>query len=298
MDIRVLDACRLDDESDSEPPFAHQTSLILSDTRWLRIARPTASTATGSPRAKAGRCPCCRQGEEQTWSSGFSGRWRYWRTATRSRSAARSSAPCSPPCCCTPTRSYPATAHRRALGCFTSRHRPSRAPGVRLPAAQGLGRDLILSRCPSLEGDVVTRVVREGKRGRRLAFLDHLRCLPLGRVRAMVAVHVALGVAVIAVCIGGAILGFVAYRRGVGTAGFVAHGLVLAQTLLIAQAALGLLLLSDDRRAPDRLHYTYGALALGLALTPWFYAPRLGQKRLLWFAVTTSSPARSRCAHS
>ena len=103
----------------------------------------------------------------------------------------------------------------------------------------------------------------------------------------MVAVHVALGVAVIAVCIGGAILGFVSYRRGVGTGGFVAHGLVLAQTLLIAQAALGLLLLSDDRRAPDRLHYTYGALALGLALTPWFYAPRLGQKHLLWFAVTT-----------
>ena len=38
--IRVVDACRLDDESDSEPPIAHQTSLILSDTRWLRIAGP------------------------------------------------------------------------------------------------------------------------------------------------------------------------------------------------------------------------------------------------------------------
>jgi hypothetical protein len=103
----------------------------------------------------------------------------------------------------------------------------------------------------------------------------------------MGALHVALGVVVIAVCLGGALFGFVAYRRRAGAPGFVAHGLVLAQTLLIAQAALGLLLLSDDRRAPDRLHYTYGALALGLALTPWFYAPRLGQKRLLWFAVTT-----------
>ena len=103
----------------------------------------------------------------------------------------------------------------------------------------------------------------------------------------MVALHVALGVAVIAVCVGGALLGFVAYRKHAGAPRFVSHGLVLAQTLLIAQAALGLLLLSDGRRAPDRLHYTYGALALGLALTPWFYAPRLGQKRLLWFAVTT-----------
>jgi heme A synthase len=103
----------------------------------------------------------------------------------------------------------------------------------------------------------------------------------------MVALHVAVGVAVIAVCVGGALLGFVAYRRRATARGFVSHGLVLAQTLLIAQAALGLLLVSDGRRAPDRLHYTYGALALGLALTPWFYAPRLGQKRLLWFAVTT-----------
>jgi hypothetical protein len=83
------------------------------------------------------------------------------------------------------------------------------------------------------------------------------------------------------------LLGFVSYRRGAGAGALVSNGLVLAQTLLIAEAAVGLLLLSDDRRAPDRLHYTYGALALGLALTPWFYAPRHGHRRLLWFAVTT-----------
>lgn len=103
----------------------------------------------------------------------------------------------------------------------------------------------------------------------------------------MLTVHIALGVAVIAVCIGSAVLGFVAYRRAGSGGAFVSHALVLAQTLLIAQAAVGLLLLSDGRRAPERLHYTYGALALGLALTPWFYAPGSGPKRLLWFAVTT-----------
>ena len=42
MAIRVVDASRLYDESDSEAHFAHQTSLILSDARWLRIAGPTA----------------------------------------------------------------------------------------------------------------------------------------------------------------------------------------------------------------------------------------------------------------
>ena len=42
MAIRVVDASRLYDESDSEAHFAHQTSLILSDARRLQIAGPTA----------------------------------------------------------------------------------------------------------------------------------------------------------------------------------------------------------------------------------------------------------------
>ncbi len=103
----------------------------------------------------------------------------------------------------------------------------------------------------------------------------------------MVSVHVALGVAVIAVCFGAAVLGFVAYRRRSGAGSVVAHALALAQTLLIGQAAVGLLLLSDGRRAPDRLHYAYGAFALGVVLSPWFYAPSVGSRRLLWFAGTT-----------
>lgn len=103
----------------------------------------------------------------------------------------------------------------------------------------------------------------------------------------MVSVHVVLGVAAIAVCVAAAVLGFVSYRRRSGAGAFVSHGLVLAQTVLIGQAAVGLLLLSDGRRAPDRLHYTYGAIALGVALVPWFYAPPIGSRRLLWFAATT-----------
>ena len=101
----------------------------------------------------------------------------------------------------------------------------------------------------------------------------------------MVSVHAALGVAVIAICVGAAVLGFVAYQRGAG--GLVSHALVLAQTAVIAQAAVGLLLLSDGLRAPDGLHYAYGAFALGVVLVPWFYAPSAGRQRLLWFAGTT-----------
>jgi hypothetical protein len=102
----------------------------------------------------------------------------------------------------------------------------------------------------------------------------------------MVTVHLVVGVAVIAICAGAAVWAFVSYRRGRAGAS-VAHALALAQTALIAQAGIGLLLLSDGRRAPDKLHYAYGGLALAVALAPWFYAPEEGPRRLLWFAGTT-----------
>jgi len=74
-------------------------------------------------------------------------------------------------------------------------------------------------------------------------------------------------------------------RRGAGR--LLANLLALAQTLLVAQVALGLLLLSDDRSAADELHYVYGSLSLGAILAPWMYAPAAGPRRLLWFAGTS-----------
>ena len=103
----------------------------------------------------------------------------------------------------------------------------------------------------------------------------------------MVSLHLALGVAVIAVCLVASVLGLVSYRSHGTAGGLVSHGLALAQTVLIGQAALGLLLLSDERRVPDRLHYAYGALALAVVLAPWFYAPDEPGRRLLWFAAAT-----------
>ena len=35
------------------------------------------------------------------------------------------------------------------------------------------------------------------------------------------------------------------------------------------------------------VHFAIGAIALGVVLSPWFYAPTEGPKRLLWFAGTT-----------
>ena len=84
-----------------------------------------------------------------------------------------------------------------------------------------------------------------------------------------------------------AVLAALAYYRRREPRGLVTHLLALAQTLLIAQVGLGLLLLSDHRRAPDRLHYVYGVLSLLAALSPWMYAPPERRGRLLWFAGAT-----------
>jgi hypothetical protein len=97
--------------------------------------------------------------------------------------------------------------------------------------------------------------------------------------------HHANAFLLIAVCVAASAAAFVARRRGAG--GSVAHLLALAQTLLVAQVGLGLLLLSDHRRAHDRLHYAYGTFALLAVLSPWLYAPNDPRARLGWFAGAT-----------
>jgi hypothetical protein len=103
----------------------------------------------------------------------------------------------------------------------------------------------------------------------------------------MLAAHEILAFLAVGVPVLAALLGGLAYWRRRGVGNLVAHLLALAQTLLVAQVALGLLLLSDDRRASDELHYVYGSLALGAILAPWMYAPAAGPRRLAWFAGTS-----------
>jgi hypothetical protein len=92
---------------------------------------------------------------------------------------------------------------------------------------------------------------------------------------------------VLGLCFATAVTGFVAYRRGREAGRLLAHLIALVQTLLVAQVALGLLLLGDHRRAHDHLHYLYGTLALLAVLAPWFYAPPEPRRRLAWFAAAT-----------
>jgi hypothetical protein len=102
----------------------------------------------------------------------------------------------------------------------------------------------------------------------------------------MLTAHHIVAFLVLASCVGAAAVAFVAYRRAsAGRA--VAHLLALAQTIVVAQVGLGMLLVAGGRRADDDLHYAYGTFALLAVLAPWLYAPAEPRRRLLWFGGST-----------
>ena len=89
----------------------------------------------------------------------------------------------------------------------------------------------------------------------------------------MVTVHHTVAFLVLAATFGAAGIGAYAYYRRREPRGILTHLLALAQTLLVAQVGLGLVLLSNHHRAPQKLHYLYGTLSLLAVLSPWMYAP-------------------------
>jgi hypothetical protein len=103
----------------------------------------------------------------------------------------------------------------------------------------------------------------------------------------MLAAHHTVAYLVLGVTALSALWGGVAYFRAGSAGAALSHLLALSQTLLVAQVGLGLLLLSDNHRAHEQLHYAYGTFALLAVLSPWFYAPKEPRKRLAWFSGAT-----------
>jgi hypothetical protein len=99
--------------------------------------------------------------------------------------------------------------------------------------------------------------------------------------------HQLVGLFVLAAAAIATLWGASAYVRRRVPGRVLGHVIALVQTLLIAQIGLGLLLVSDGKRAPDDLHYAYGTLALAAALAPWMYAPNEPRRRLAWFVGAT-----------
>ena len=103
----------------------------------------------------------------------------------------------------------------------------------------------------------------------------------------MSTVHHTVAFVVLAITWAAALVAGITYLRRREPRSIVTHLLALAQSVLIAQVALGLILLSKHRRAPEHLHYLYGTLALLAVLAPWLYAPADRRRRLAWFAGAT-----------
>jgi hypothetical protein len=103
----------------------------------------------------------------------------------------------------------------------------------------------------------------------------------------MLTVHHVLAFGVLGACVIAAGLAIIAYRWTGSGGALVSHALALAQTLIVAQVALGLLLLADDRHAEKGAHYMYGSLAVLAVAWPFFYAPPDPRRRLLWFGGAT-----------
>jgi len=103
----------------------------------------------------------------------------------------------------------------------------------------------------------------------------------------MLTAHHIVAFLVIAVSFVAAAAAFLAYRRRRGAGRVVAQLLALAQTIVVAQIGLGLILVGEHKRPADRLHYMYGSLALLATLSPWLYAPAEPRRRLVWFGGAT-----------
>jgi hypothetical protein len=106
-------------------------------------------------------------------------------------------------------------------------------------------------------------------------------------MRGMLSIHHTNAFLILALCLTAAAAGFLTWYRRRAAGRLLTHALALVQTVLIAQVALGLVLLGQHRRAADHLHYLYGTLALAAVLAPWFYAPEEPRRRLAWFSGAT-----------
>jgi hypothetical protein len=101
-------------------------------------------------------------------------------------------------------------------------------------------------------------------------------------------VHMVVGITLIAANAIVGIWGLIAYRRDAPPGRFYIHALAIAQTAVIAQASLGLILLSEGHRPGDKLHFAYGLLPLLAIAYPYALRGEDGRRNLFYFAVGAS----------
>jgi hypothetical protein len=98
-------------------------------------------------------------------------------------------------------------------------------------------------------------------------------------------VHMVVGICLIALNAFVAIWGYTAYRRDSPPGRAFTQVLALAQTTVIAQATLGLILVSDGYRPADKLHFAYGLLPLLAIAYPYALRGEDGRRNILYFSI-------------
>lgn len=79
-------------------------------------------------------------------------------------------------------------------------------------------------------------------------------------------IHLWLGLLVIAINLVAGIWGLFVWRRRLPANKLYAQALAASQTVIIGQAIVGLLLLSQNLRAEQQLHYVYGLLPAAMVI--------------------------------
>ena len=79
-------------------------------------------------------------------------------------------------------------------------------------------------------------------------------------------IHLWLGILVIGINLAAGVWGLFVWRQRLPANRSFAQVLAASQTVIIGQAVLGLLLLSQNLRAAEQLHYVYGLLPAGMVI--------------------------------
>jgi hypothetical protein len=98
-------------------------------------------------------------------------------------------------------------------------------------------------------------------------------------------VHAIVGSLLIVANAAVALWGYIAYRRNAPPGEYFRQMLAMAQTLVIAQATLGLVLIADGYRPGDQLHFVYGLLPLLCVAYPYALRGEDGRRNLLLFTI-------------
>ena len=98
-------------------------------------------------------------------------------------------------------------------------------------------------------------------------------------------IHIGLGVVVIAINLIAGIWGLFVWRQKLPANKYFAQVLAASQTVIIGQAILGLLLLSQNLRAAQQLHYVYGLLPVAMIIFAYSARGKENGRNILIFSI-------------